>query len=268
MHHEQSNRYHTFALQCVVFAIVAFSCLLDGTFAQRKVLNPRRRAIRPTESVNTTMKTELNLHLDEVIRVCDLSDAQEMKLRTAAKGVIDLWNFEDHAKADDPRLGIAAGALAQANLAEPTDTNLGEFDDHRGALRRLVVSDPLWKDSLERVLTPKQQDKLRRERQQRRAYARQAAIRQIVAKIDQKVQLSPRQRDELETIVAEKLKGAVKVNWARQLVAIHAIIDAERMAQIIPNGELSSVLSEQQMTTWTARKAVQQPRGETIWHAR
>ena len=242
-------------------AILVFGGLAIGTSnARAQVKNASQ--IDPIEvlgvDVLDMLRRELHLEIDQLERVCKLDVDQKRKLQLAAKGAVDQWYNVDRLKPGDQKLKLVVGALSSRRQIDPVGTDLAIFDQNGTSIRKSIHHQTVWRDALQRVLTPEQCELIGQERKERLQYRRDASVRSIVAAIDQEVQLSEKQRKNLESTIRAKISDrntAVKartVNWAQRLVAIHEIIDAEKVIGVIPLQEAKKLLNEHQLEKWVS----------------
>ncbi len=224
--------------------LLAVSIMMNGfsADAQRIRLAEPVRAIGPAAQADVVgeqkkkFESERAVLLDEIDRVCDLSEVQKKKLKLATKGAIagalKAWKVE--VRKFQKQYGQIVGAVVVRaggvpNNDEDEDTDDKEADEEDEDELKLdqrtqsmlqtygisvsVPSQSLWRKSLRSVLTDDQEKKLETARAERRRFRRNFNVRQQIETLDRRLRFSPKQREQLMLIVDQ-----VMGDWLEQEV--------------------------------------------------
>ncbi len=181
--------------------------------------------------------------IEDVSRLCDLSEAQEEELALAAKGASERSMKKWHEKATryfSSRLKDADGDAAIKILKTLQNVSFGGREAEKES-----EMEELWKDTLKNVLT-EEQVKQYEEILELRRKNKVAAYAQIsIASLDDFLRLTPGQKDTLGKIVrgsAEKYLDEVQRYWGNYFEK--GMLMA--LANIAEDDELKEILSKKQ----------------------
>lgn len=258
-------------------------------FAQQQIfINGRQPRTKP---VRKQLETQIQTAIGDISRACKLSDAQVRKLEVAGKGAVAsaLEKHKQEQKKMQQRMrgmglpvppgAVEAEADADAEEEDDDDEEEDEAEDEfteiavAGAAINLAVfgglttqptvtEEPRWKKALSTVLTKDQQAQYKTAVAKRDAYRQKMAVGSFIAKVDQKLLLSPEQREKLEQAVDAKYGKQLAAQFARQFgnhnVGFLAGTVVRRLGggqsrQAVPHKELGEFLSDSQIDEWKSR---------------
>lgn len=150
------------------------------------------------DAENDAVVRRLNVWVQDIDRICELSKEQERKLRVVVKG--------------------AAGKRNEARKKE-IEAQFKRFTDRNQAINftvmskspRDVDSEEIWTKTLDKILDEEQGEKYRKWQDERLQFQRRALVDQFVAEIDQSLFLSGEQR--------EKMSAVIEKNFGDRFVA-------------------------------------------------
>ncbi len=181
--------------------------------------------------------------IDDVTRLCKLSDEQRERLELAAKGASERsmkkWH-DQAARYFATRLKGATSDNAKDILANMGNVNFGGRNSEKES-----ESEDIWKDTLKEVLSP-EQVKRYQELVERRRQSRVDAYSQIsLASIDNYLRLTPDQREKIGEIVqssTEQYLEEVQRYWGNYFEngMLMSLINAS------DEGDLKKILTKRQ----------------------
>lgn len=160
------------------------------------------------ERARKSYVTELQVRLDELLFACELTPAQQKKLKVGLQGIAEKLIT----RVVDPVAGVRVPV--PANLA--ADQIVVEFAADQGfAMVRqgLVVRRPsprmefLWNDLTSKVLTEPQKEKLKAARLDRAKHVRKTNVAVVVVAVDSELLLQAKQREELTKLLDRYVGG-------------------------------------------------------------
>jgi len=158
------------------------------------------------------IESQLNMRLDSLDLLCDLTDSQKQQLRLAAKGDLDRFN-DDYEKAHRKFMAVRKDRNAINNIwqdIQPLQQRLNTG---------LYGSDSLYAKSIRRVLSPEQREKYDEVERQRRQYRFEALIGYEVGVLERRMPLTNEQRTKLiELIIAESTAPQSSSRYDRYVV--------------------------------------------------
>ncbi len=181
----------------------------------------------------------MSVVIEDVSRLCDLSEDQEEELSLAAKGASERSMKKWHEKATryfSSRLKDADGEAAKRILATLQNVSFGG----REAEKESELED-LWKDTLKNVLTNEQVQQYEEILEVRRKNKIDAYAQISIASLDDFLRLTPDQKDKLGKIVrgsAEKYLDEVQRYWGSyfekgMLMALANIEEDDQLKEIL-----------------------------------
>ena len=185
---------------------------------------------------NEAVLLRLNAWVQDIDRICDLTEEQEQKLRVVVKG--------------------AAGKRNEARKKE-VEEQVKRFTDRNQVVSFTIMSksprdvdnEKIWTSTLGKILDDEQEEKYNNWQQERKLFQKNALVSQFVAEIDQSLFLSTEQREKMTTVIAE--------NFGNRLVSdANAGRLRVRRGQIRPIPEpkylelVEDFLSETQLSEW------------------
>ena len=221
------------------------------------------------ESQLSAAKNRINAQLNDINEACDLSDAQLERLKVACKGAVN-----SHAKDVQKRLETVAKTNGiDFKLAEPPEEETDDDNERNlfgggGGMRvvdfdnggnrqskRLVESEPIWKNSIKNSLNEEQQEKLKTWQAERKKRIRKAAVDHLIAKADLKLFLTPQQHEKLTAFIdkeygkelASKMDAIPDLN---RRFAFAALGRGQRDDDIPVDDELLGIFSKPQLEIW------------------
>lgn len=213
--------------------------------------------------------------ISDLNRACELSEQQVKKLEVASKGAIKAnmkvateklvafskqigFEFdpnaepkeEDEEEADEDNLPVRQMAFAMPFMGNNGAGNPDEVEENK-----------VWKSAIKKVLTPEQSEKWTAWVKDRKAFQRQVAVHEFIAKADRKLLLSPEQRESLAEHVdseyGKKLAEAAAQRDANQFGA--NVFIGGMINQAMGRGDngteetedpVKAILSESQFRQW------------------
>ena len=178
------------------------------------------------EQTRKSWEQKLALRINEIERVCELSDEQVKKLKVAAKGAVT----QTAAKQKKAMKQMMGGIVGIAPGIENDDDG-GDFEEGgadagdieidgipEGVVQGMPVFqalDPMfgngnpekskvWETTLKKTLSKDQSEKYDKVIARRRQFARRAAVNSFVAKIDHQLLLNDDQRTKMKAFIDEE----------------------------------------------------------------
>lgn len=252
-----ANRSHL-----LLVALAALIGTADRVHAQVPVdfANPFRQQADPKEIQKKKFEMRLNIRIDELKRVCDLTDEQVQQLQTGAKGTVAraMVEWKEQAKALQAQLGGAfavvlpqragdeAEAEEEAEADPPIAGNVAQMMTQMMVGAISPERQRIWKNVVEKVLTEQQRTKLTAAMNARRAFRRHTKVQERVNELDEQLLLSREQRDEAVAIVDRVLGKTLEV--APPNLGRSVILYGDE-AQLLPK-HLERVLTPAQLATF------------------
>ena len=153
---------------------------------------------RQCASLHRTLSEKLN----DIDRVCTLTDGQRKKLKVAAKGAVEKLR---------ERLTPSSTANVSSYVVDIGDERallwpVTVFSTPGGRASLSAPVDPIWQATLDRVLTEEQTAAYQQAVVSRNEYRRQSSAQAAVANLDRHLFLSANQRRQLEKTVFDYLQ--------------------------------------------------------------
>lgn len=208
------------------------------------------------ENFRNSARFQINGRLAEIQRACDLDEEQLKRLIAASKGALkNLYNNEKEEKEQmlkryQQQAGIDVDDEDDGDEEElPMVRNFAFIVNFKSG--DSIEEEPLWVNSLGKILTDEQKEKLENVRKAQEQHLKKAAVEQFVARCEVQLFLSPEQRDQIKKMVDEHLADIV----VRPLY--HTPPRARAIEQFTPPDESSQYgdmvkefLSEEQLKAW------------------
>jgi hypothetical protein len=248
---------------------------------------------REIKQIKAIQEQRMTTSIEDMKRVCELSDEQVTKLQVAAKGAIER-SLESTRKQYIEMLKqfgmlnvVAADAVEEAAeesgetdgenaVAEQTDADDAEEEEELadgawqmaggmdlGFVRQNIelnggkLATPelekIWTNTVSKTLTEPQADKYAETVTARTARVRQAAVEAFVAKVDAELLLQDSQRDELVKLVNDKYGEALQKNMLRRDRRDFFVMDGSTSSKI--NKEVRDLFSDSQFHVWKSKFA-------------
>lgn len=247
---------------------------------------------------------QLALVIDEMQRVCKLSDDQVSKLQTASKGAVDkamgTWKqrmkeMQVQVQQNGGRLRIVdepAAVEPDADNELPADVEPVEDDQSAdGAPNRdeepqgpgRILAAPLrianaavpfefaptaavdpshedvWKKAVQRVLSDQQRQQYEKSLEVRRAFARQAAVQQLISQIDADLLLSDEQRKSMSQLLEETMGPQLEETRMQPAwIGMPTTLPLFVVARQLPAEKVDKILSKAQRNRWEQHKEAMQ----------
>ena len=258
----------------VLLNLIAFSCTANA-FSQDVVIGARGQAPRVALQ-EQAFEREMAVLIDDMQRVCDLSEQQVRKLNLAAKGAVRMamasykkkmqqlqgmlpeelnlalpvpeveadGDGENEVADEQEKVGIGI-AVEEVDLGfEAIAMALG---GPGGGQPVSPMKQPLWEATVSKVLTKEQREKYAARVKARKVFARRASVAKFVARVDARLLLSDEQRDKLIQIVdAEVGDLLIKDDPFGNVV----FMPAGETPPVIAEEQLKALLSEPQFSVW------------------
>jgi hypothetical protein len=239
----------------------------------------------PGDNLNPEIKKQLELlarqqaadqwsyllvHLDALHRACELSDAQQQKLRIAAKGAVDR-SITEWLEAVAQNDAVAQNAIQQAAVAQRArlqrELVAGQLQigEQRMVVNGRVITTTvpgagndstaiakhkLWTSTMDEVLTDDQKQAWREFEVQQDRHRRQLEVDQLVLELDRQLLLSPDQRDKLRSwideVFGERLANVASGGGRAANLSNYAAL----MYRTLLASDLRDLLTEAQLDRW------------------
>ncbi|MEX0937937.1 MAG: hypothetical protein WDZ59_08740 [Pirellulales bacterium] len=213
----------------------------------------------------------LMVHLDALDRACELSEAQQEKLRIAAKGAVDR-SISEWLEAVSQNDAVAQNAIQQAAVGQRADLQgrLVAQQIQLGGVQRMVINgrvvtttppsggnDPsgiakhqLWTSTMDDVLSDEQKHAWREFEAQQDKRRRQLEVDQLVLELDRQLLLSPDQREKLRSwidqVFGERLANVAAGGGRAANLSNYAAL----MYRTLLASDLKDLLTEAQLMRW------------------
>lgn len=240
-----------------------------------------------TARFKKSLERQIAFLIEDMTRTCNLSETQVRALQVGGKGAIAsaIEKFEKRQKAMQqamPQLRFGApGGAAQEETgdegeeaegeeteveedkdAEPEELlledvqvavagnliNLGGFPN--GGPQGSVTNEPRWINAIKTIVSKEQKEKYDDAVKKRQAFIRKTAVAAFVAKVDQKLLLSPDQRKKLTDLVDEEFGGKLVRTVGQRNGGFAWFGGNARATAPIDRKELGSFLSKPQLEEW------------------
>ena len=227
-----------------------------GPNGQKK--NVKQMVERQVKSQKTTLTTQMNARIDEIVRVCDLEGIQRKKLQIAAKGAVgksleyyakymeSVYNRQFNrniqrrvAKANPARKGkkkegdkgkkltdAEKKANAAKKKAKQKAENAKRAVARRAAMRILPYKRPIpwqekiWLKAITKTLNAEQNEAFTEHLNLRKAFNRRNGVSTYVSQMDQALFLSEHQRNSLMKLVDDTFGKAMEDTPTNQIYAM------------------------------------------------
>ena len=228
----------------------------------------------PVELQKAKFESQLGIRIDEMKRVCQLSDDQVRKLQVGAKGTVArsmvLWKKQ--ASALQQQLGgmFAGGFVVPGEEEEEEDDEKEEEEEEEEAnaapinaqvfqmMGQMMMDDipphrqKIWKNVVGKVLTDEQRTRLTEADKARLAFIRKAGVMSRVQELDQLLRLSPQQRPRIVEVVDRVLgKTIEQADGPRKARSTIIYGDESRLR----SKDLKDILSDAQLKAWETSEA-------------
>ncbi len=222
------------------------------------------------DQLRAKMRRVLDLHIDELRRVCRLAEPQLKKLQVAAKGARERA-IEKAAPAQPPATisvqAHAAGGIVDveqqpavivaqngngrivrvwANGAQVVQVGPAI---NLSATAATVIKEPIWKNTVQRLLTYEQKQHQAGALEARAEYRRQAAdvFDKLVVRLDELLLLDADQRQPLKKTIMQR-QHAVNPRFGDNVLFVD--MHLAMIVQQIPLGDLDPILTPAQLAAW------------------
>lgn len=218
------------------------------------------------EQQRQRMQHYLLVRVEHISRVCDLNDRQMKKLKVAAKRAaqLALENGQQRAAMQAPKLPggagfvdprfaqqVAGGLVAQrVNVPRPqaaavlnmqpvgNNVIVEQLGFRSESADAAAAEQPIWQQTVRRVLTPQQQVKYEAAQQRLAQRAAERPVDKIVLQIDQQLFLSAEQRARFAELISSAMRRPV------------ARFGLPHAYQLVPESALQRILSDAQLGRW------------------
>lgn len=208
----------------------------------------------------------INCQLVDIDQACQLTDAQQKKLKVASKGAIESYMASTTEKIKE----TARQSGFDFEPGTPPEIN-GNDDQNNGALAQNIFAvnvaiggnngtppiedERIWKMSVKKVLTDDQNQKLSSWQEQRKRNIQQTAVASFVARVDMKLLLSPEQRDRLTSWIDEHHGAKLATRFEQQQTTQPGFVvlnqmPVEKLATV--GGPVAEILNESQCEVWAS----------------
>lgn len=179
----------------VVLICLTFSSVVCGQqdflFKVTPFDEAMKKVVEMAEVEDKAAAIRLKSITSAIERFCDLSEEQKLKLKVAAKGVIE--------KRHEARVDELAELIRDAAAGNPNTKVLLPTK-----ARHEIDADANWDSVLDNVLSGEQRDAYKAWRDERQRLLRTSVVGQFIAEIDIALLLTAEQRKSLTTIIEEE----------------------------------------------------------------
>ncbi|MEX2139254.1 MAG: hypothetical protein WD894_08340 [Pirellulales bacterium] len=184
------------------------------------------------DSARQRLQSALQLQIDELHRVCELTDAQKRKLSLAARG--DIRQFFEQVEAIREKFG------ALQNDANAFNGIWQEIQPLQQKLSRgLFGETSFFAKTLRKTLTPEQTVKYKANVEERRKYRYRAMVEVGVTTLENSVPLRHEQHTALVKLLLEKTQPPQTFGQHDNYVILHQL-------STLPENEVKALLDERQ----------------------
>ena len=222
------------------------------------------RFSRQLDEERQAAQKRIQLQLEDVDNACQLTDSQRKKLSIASKGAVKSYmtravkqvkesaqregfDFEPGNPPKEVEDDAKAGNVAQAQ-------NVFFLNALGGATKNTTIEqEKIWKNSLQKILSPEQAKKLGSWTMRRKKLTEKAAVDKFVARVDEALLLSPNQREKLTSWVGKnhgtKLAERIgKPQFPRPIVVNN---NAQGKQPTQEKATVAGILSNSQLKAWS-----------------
>lgn len=255
-----------------VFVALVMSPMACGQILLERGENVAARARLELEEQKRMATRRMKMVISEIDRACELTDAQVKKLEIAVSGTVsnfvrsklierekqwEALGFPIPSSGDDEETRVGGTETEEESKeAAPNRIMIGAFGQAYDDYPKIEEVE-LWKNTVAKVLTDEQIEKLEATTKRRQADSRRAAVERFIANVDRKLILSSAQRSKIFELVdkdfgnkllATELHGPdmMEINMFMGLGERPDANSAPIDRQVI-----GAILSERQMEEWT-----------------
>ena len=200
-------------------------------------------------------ESRMNNRVSDITQAVELSEAQNKKLKIAAKGAVGSYLqkqiefMAQRAKTAgfefDPDGEILANARA---------TSARSLQARQPGVFKAVENEKIWLSSIDRILTEEQRESLETWQQARKDYREKAAVDLFVARTDTVLLLSGEQREQLREAIKERYATALASKLEKQMAGGRVTVNIRRGQnggqQKKDDPVFSEIFSEHQLEQW------------------
>ncbi len=191
----------------------------------------------PESAVKKKLQSQFELEIKKMVLSCDLTEAQQEKIRFAAQGDISrFFRLVDKTRKSTEALNMNDQEQAQKfwQLASPIQSKLQTG---------LNTADSLFRKSIEQILEPEQQEKLAKREEEINSSRMAVYIKLRIAKIERQVPLVSNQRESLIDMIESTLKGKKipQENIANITDIVIGGFSDEKLGKILDEDQLAAI---------------------------
>ncbi|MEQ8763250.1 MAG: hypothetical protein RL885_04945 [Planctomycetota bacterium] len=218
----------------------------------------------------------LDLELDRLEKICDLTDDQHRKLRILGKSIV--VSFDDSGPSNGSS-GTWYGVDSQETLENlwKQGTAFVELTSGEFWQKPLLQDTPKWKSLFRRLLTPDQKGLYDEAMTRRTELDHGPQARHLVSRLDRRLLLDASQRTALAEAIEEQLgrrsNDHVELLASTTMLSMAQVVEDRLLIPlffIVPNRDAERLFSEAQLACWNEvrSKAFQQHFGQFLAKAR
>ena len=165
-------------------------------------------------------ESRMNNRVSDITQAVELSEAQNKKLKIAAKGAVGSYLqkqiefMAQRAKTAGFEFDPDGEILANARAASARS-----LQARQPGVFKAVENEKIWLSSIDRILTEEQRESLETWQQARKDYREKAAVDLFVARTDTVLLLSGEQREQLREAIKERYATALASKLEKQMAA-------------------------------------------------
>lgn len=208
--------------------------LAPGDTVILPVPDPLRKA---SQLKREEMLRYMELQIGDLHHQCHLDGGQTARLRTAAKGAVELA-LQQWIKTVEEE-----GWIEMMNQMDAASADQWLATASGPTAHRTVPRQEIWKNAVDSVLTESQKERRAFAEAERRTFRRQAALNQAIAILEMELFLTRDQRESIGKLIDEELGERFGKNG-------RAPRTATQYAELLPKEKLEKILNEKQLARW------------------
>ena len=200
-------------------------------------------------------ESRMNNRVSDITQAVELSEAQNKKLKIAAKGAVGSYLqkqiefMAQRAKTAGFEFDPDGEILANARAASARS-----LQARQPGVFKAVENEKIWLSSIDRILTEEQRESLETWQQARKDYREKAAVDLFVARTDTVLLLSGEQREQLREAIKERYATALASKLEKQMAGGRVTVNIRRGQnggqQKKDDPVFSEIFSEHQLEQW------------------
>ena len=244
----------------VLMLCLTATIALGGTFVSAQDNRPKTSVERRNErlantylsqlkDLRSTANYRLQSRLADIDRAVELSEAQERKLKIAAKGAVQNFMEKENERliAQARKIGFELDLTAEIDQGVQMTVS---YSRSRNVVAQDVEKEKIWQNSIENVLTEEQNQTLTAWLEERNAFRMNTALDLFIARVDTLLLLSPEQRVELREVVGARYGKQLWQKLEKQMNRNGISSNRRSKVQEFDVEWVSEILTESQLEQW------------------